>query len=107
MFYNYFNYYASSKNLVISWYFLKIPFTHVFCSDIDKYVIQSIKANYKPEIIFGDKDGPFPNGDITKRKLKDVPDIDLYVCGFPCQPLVRQGTDRGLKIGEEMYSLAV
>ena len=64
---------------------LKIPFRHVFSSDIDKYCIQSIKANYNPEIIFGDKDGAFPEGDITKRNIKDVPDIDLYVCGFPCQ----------------------
>ena len=37
---------------------LNIPFRHIFSSDIDKYVIQSIKANYHPEIIFGDKDGP-------------------------------------------------
>ena len=28
---------------------LKIPFSHEFSSDIDKYVIQSIKANYKPK----------------------------------------------------------
>jgi site-specific DNA-cytosine methylase len=25
---------------------MNIPFKHVFCSDIDKYCIQSIKANY-------------------------------------------------------------
>jgi DNA (cytosine-5)-methyltransferase 1 len=76
---------------------LKIPFEHVFSSEIDKYCIQSIKANYKPKIIFGDKDGLFPEGDITKRSIKDVPDIDLYVCGFPCQPFSTAGKREGFK----------
>ena len=76
---------------------LNIPFIHVFSSEIDKYCIQSIKANYDPEIIFGDKDGPFPEGDITKRNIKDVPDIDFYVCGFPCQPFSSAGKQIGLK----------
>jgi DNA (cytosine-5)-methyltransferase 1 len=67
---------------------LKIPFEHVFSSDIDKYCIQSIKANYKPKIIFGD---------ITKRDINDVPDIDLYVCGFPCQPFSTAGKRKGFK----------
>ena len=75
---------------------LNIPFKHSFASDIDKYCIQSIKANYKPEILFGDPDGPFPCGDITKRNINDVPNIDLYVCGFPCQPFSQAGKRKGL-----------
>ena len=74
---------------------LGVPFSHEFSSDIDKYCIQSIKANYKPKVLFGDPDGPFPCGDITKRDITDVPDIDLYVCGFPCQPFSSAGPKNG------------
>ena len=35
---------------------LKIPYIHVFSSEIDKYCIQSIKANHSPKILFGDPD---------------------------------------------------
>ena len=76
---------------------LQIPYRHVWSSDIDKFVIQSIKANYEPEILFGDPDGPYPNGDITTRDNSLLPDIDLYVAGFPCQPFSQAGDKKGFK----------
>jgi DNA (cytosine-5)-methyltransferase 1 len=85
---------------------LKIPLKHVFSSEIDKYCIQSIKANYEPDIIFGDKEGPYPEGDITKRDINDVPGIDLYIAGFPCQPFSIAGKRQGFahKSGNVFWS---
>ena len=57
-----------------------INFNHSFSSETNEYAIECIKENNNPEILFGD---------IQKRNIKDVPDIDVYVSGFPCQPYSR------------------
>jgi len=57
-----------------------ITYTHVFSSETNEYAIKYIKENHNPEILFGD---------IKERDLKDIPDIDLYISGFPCQPFSR------------------
>jgi len=75
---------------------LEIPYTHVFSSEIDKYCIETIVANHDPKILFGHDEG-YPEGDITKRDINEVPDIDLYVCGFPCQPFSDAGKRNGTK----------
>lgn len=63
---------------------LKIKFSHEWSCEIDPYARESIRANYKPKILFKD---------ITqKRKL---PDIDLYVAGFPCQTFSNAGKREG------------
>jgi DNA (cytosine-5)-methyltransferase 1 len=67
---------------------LNISFEHSFSSEIDKYCIESIKANYKPNIIYDN---------IIDRNVEEIPDIDLYVCGFPCQSFSIAGKRKGFE----------
>lgn len=65
---------------------LRIPFEHSFCCEKDPFALKSIQANYTPKKIYND---------ITKRKHALLPDIDIYVCGFPCQPFSLMGNKMG------------
>ena len=65
---------------------LRIPFEHSFCCEKDPFALKSIQANYTPKKIYND---------ITKRKHALLPDIDMYICGFPCQPFSLMGNKMG------------
>ena len=67
---------------------LNIPFQHKWSCEIDKFARQSILANYEPEILYED---------ITKRDHSELPDVDIYVCGFPCQSFSLMGKKLGTK----------
>src|SRR3954469_8619953 len=56
---------------------LKVRFVHVWSSEIDVNCTKNIMANCKPQLFFED---------MSKRDVSQLPDIDMYVCGFPCQP---------------------
>ena len=66
---------------------LKIKHIHVFSSEIDKHAKQTLLDNYNPQFFFDDR---------TNRDLNVInTEIDLYVCGFPCQPFSTAGKGKG------------
>ena len=65
---------------------MKIPYKHLWSCEKDKYAIQSLLANNHPEKLYYD---------ITKRQHGRLPDVDIYVCGFPCQPFSLMGHKQG------------
>jgi len=63
----------------------------VFSSEWDKYSKQTYEANF----------GEVPFGDITQIPEEKIPDHDILLGGFPCQPFSIAGVSKKKSLGRE------
>ena len=78
---------------------IRIPFGEyggkcVFSSEWDKHAQQTYRINF----------GETPSGNIQEIMTSDIPDFDVLLGGFPCQPFRRRGFIKVSPILEEHCS---
>lgn len=67
--------------------FEKEGFVNVFSNEIDDFACKTYEVNF----------GENPKGNITKLKISEIPDHDVFLAGFPCQSFSIAGRKLGFE----------
>lgn len=67
----------------------KFEYQNVFTSEIDKYCIETYKNNFGEDDIYGDISL------ISDEEIEKIPNHEILLAGFPCQPFSQAGLKGG------------
>ena len=66
--------------------FVQAGYNIVWANDFDRFAVETYMANFEHPVILGD---------INAISLDSLPDFDVLIGGFPCQPFSMMGGERG------------
>ncbi len=68
--------------------FMEAGYNIIWANDFDRYAVQTYKENFGDHVVLGD---------INSISLESMPDFDMLIGGFPCQPFSMMGQEKGFE----------